>query len=97
MKIIDPKFHIVTGSYAGRFEIVKTSNGEPIPDDEPLILFRARDRNALATLKYYRQVCKADGCNDFQMEGIENRIAAFEKFRDEQTQRMKQPGITRGL
>lgn len=58
--------------------------------------FRARDRNALPMLDFYRQLCEEDGCNDFQMEGINNRIVAFAKFRKEQALKMKQPGITRG-
>ncbi len=95
-KRIDPKFHIEVGEL-GNASIVKTSNGDPIPDDEPLMLFRARDHNALVTLRYYRQVCKADGCNDFQLAGIDNRIEAFVKFRAEHADRMKQPGCTRGL
>lgn len=94
-KAIDPKFHIEAGRQG--LAIVKTSNGEPIPDDEPLMLFRARDRNALPMLRYYQELCEIDGCNDFQMEGIRNRIAAFSRFRREHLERMKQPGITRGL
>ena len=37
------------------------------------------------------------GSTDFHMEGIQNRIDAFKKFRREHPDRMKQPGITRGL
>lgn len=90
MRQIDPKFHIEGD------QIIKTSNGDPIPEDEPLILFRARDRNALPMLEFYRQLCEEDGCNDFQMEGVHNRIDAFHRFRAEQALKMKQPGITRG-
>jgi hypothetical protein len=94
-KAIDPKFHIEDEDSV--ISIVKTSNGEPIPDDEPKMLFRARDRHALETLRYYRAICADDDCTDFQMAGIENRMAAFEQFRREHFERMKQPGITRGL
>ncbi len=98
MKAIDPKFHIETDTPdEQKISIVKTSNGEPIPDDEPLMLFRARDRNALAMLEYYRALCRVDGCNDFQDDGVQNRIAAFRQFRIDHPERMKQPGITRGL
>lgn len=101
MKAIDPKFHIeidlTRPGDEDQVSIVKTSNGEPIPDDEPLILFRARDRNALATLEFYRDLCRADGCNDFHDAGIQNRIEAFRQFRIDQPERIKQPGITRGL
>jgi hypothetical protein len=98
MKVIDPKFHIETNEAGEQsIAIVKTSNGEPIPDDEPLILFRARDRLALETVWYYRRLCEADGCTEFQLAGMNDRIAAFEQFAKEHPERMKQPGITRGL
>lgn len=87
---IDPKYSIT-----GDLEIVNLT-GVPIPDDEPLILFRARDRNALKMLYFYRRLCEADGCTDFHMTGTWNRIEAFEKFREEHPERMKQPGITKG-
>jgi hypothetical protein len=94
---IDPKFHMETQDAAPYISIVKTSNGEPIPDDEPLMLFRARDRNVLAMLHKYRELCEADGCNEFQMDGVNNRIEAFNNFAKDHPERMKQPGITRGL
>ena len=90
MRAIDPKFHI-DGD-----RIVKTSNGDEIPEDEPLMLFRARDWNALKALYEYREKCLADGCNDFQMQGIWDRIHAFEQFRQDHPERMKQPGVTKG-
>lgn len=70
--------------------------GVPVPDDEPLILFRARDRNALDMLRFYRAICRTDGCTDFHLRGIDNRIEAFEQFAISQPGRMKQPGITEG-
>lgn len=91
MRRIDGKFHI-DGD-----QIIKTSNGDPIPEEEPLILIRARDYLALPLLKYYAVLSKQDGCNDFHMEGIERVIEKFERFQMRYPERMKQPGITRGL
>jgi hypothetical protein len=91
MKAIDPKYSI-DGEH-----IVKTATGERIPDDEPLILFRARDRHAARMLHYYRGLCRQDECTEFHMRGIKNRIDAFEQFAREHGERMKQPGITKGL
>ena len=91
MRQIDPKYHI-DGD-----KIVKTSNGEEVPLDEPLMFFRARDRNVLQMLIYYRELCRHDHCTDYHMEGIANRIEAFQAFKKEHPERMKQPGITRGL
>ena len=90
MRQIDPKYRIEGD------EILNMS-GVPIPEDEPLILFRAHDRHALAMLHFYRELCKKDGCTDFHMRGIDNRIDAFGEFADIHPDRMRQPGITRGV
>jgi hypothetical protein len=101
IKPIDPKYGMVIRlNAAGEPEpfIVKIATGEAIPEDEPLILFRARDHNAIpgALVPYFKK-CLDDGCTDFHMAGISNRIQAFENFRREHGDRMKQPGITGGL
>ncbi len=90
MRILDNKFHL-----EGE-QIVKTSNGEPIPEDEPVFILRARDRLALEVLEYYRNICEQDGCIDFQLDGIGINIQRFDAFAREHPERMKQPGITRG-
>lgn len=75
--------------------IVKTGNNHPVPDDEPVILFRGRDRLAMPMLEHYIELCKADGCNDWQlaqMELIHNRFKAFAAT----SPTMKQPGVTKG-
>ena len=95
MKLIDPKYGIEVRD--GEPFIVKAATGEAIEDGEPLILFRARDRNAESMLHFYRGLCAADGCTEFHMEGIQNRVDTFEQFKREHPERMKQPGITRGL
>ena len=91
MRRIDGKFHI-DGE-----RIVKTSNGDEVPADEPLILIRARDYLALPLLCYYADLSREDGCNDFHMNGIAKVIEEFQRFETEHPERMKQPGITRGL
>lgn len=89
---IDLKHHINE-----KGEIVKTGNGVVVPDHEPLILFRGRDRLAVPMLRAYRQLCIDDGCNDFQLGQIDELIGRFVKFAEDNPQTMKQPGITRGL
>lgn len=90
MRAIDSKF------YVERDEI-KGPNGATIPEDEPLFLIRARDYLALTLLREYEQLCAEDGCTDYQMEGIRSAIVSFEKFADDHAERMKQPGVTKGL
>ena len=105
-KKLNERFHIevelgwVSGQIASEeptIRIVKTSNGQPIPEDEPLFLTRGRDHLALPLLAHFQKLCAEDGCTDYQIQGNAEAIAEFAKFRDEHPERMKQPGITRGL
>ncbi len=66
-------------------EVIKTSNGEPIPHDEPLLI-----------LRIYQQLSIVDGCNDWFLDQQQTTIADFEAFAREHPERMKQPGVTRG-
>lgn len=91
MRVIDPKYHI-----EGE-KIINTYNGQEIPEDEPLMLFRARDNCALAgALIPYKQECIESECTKFHIAGSDDRIDAFTKFAKEYPERMKQPGITEG-
>jgi hypothetical protein len=90
MKAIDPKYHIENET------IIKTTNGVPIPDDEPLILFRARDRLAIPLLRIYRELCEMDGCTQCQIDACSMRIHDFQAFRDSHPEAIKQPGSTMG-
>jgi hypothetical protein len=76
--------------------IVKTSNGERVPDDEPLFLLRARDRLAIPLLRHFRELCRADGCTTYMLGLCDLTIAQFERFAAEHPEQMKQPGVTRG-
>jgi hypothetical protein len=91
MRKLDSKFS-VDGD-----QIIKTSNGEAIPEDEPVMIFRGRDRLALPLIRIYEQLGIIDGCNDYHAELVGKQIAAFEKFAEEHPERMKQPSVTRGL
>jgi hypothetical protein len=75
--------------------IVKSGNGEPIPLEEPRILFRGRDRLALPLLRVYRQMCADDGATDYQLNSMDVMIKEFEDFAAT-SPTMKQPGSTRG-
>jgi len=69
---------------------------DKIPDEEPTILFRGRDRLALAMLFNYRELCVKDGCNHHQLDTLDSMIEAFDEFSILYSHLMKQPGITRG-
>lgn len=91
MKKLDGKFSI-DGE-----RIIKTSNGEAIPDDEPVFLLRARDHLAIALLNCYWIISAVDKCNDYHMKALGDTLREFDKFKAEHPERMKQPSITRGL
>lgn len=91
MRKIDLKHHI---DDQGR--LIKTGNGQEIPSDEPLILFRGRDRLAVDMLEHYRKLCIDDGCNDFQLSQVDALLNSFKKFAEDHPDIMKQPGVTRG-
>jgi hypothetical protein len=101
MRKIDAKHHVEQtpeGIQAhfepGRLRIVNTSTGLPIPDDEPLFLFRARDNLATTALSYYARRCEDDGCTYSQVEGVRDALSKFLAFKRQHPDKMKQPGST---
>ncbi|HET9319059.1 MAG TPA: hypothetical protein VFO27_04765 [Bryobacteraceae bacterium] len=87
MRSIDGKF-----STDGT-KIFNTVSGEEIPETEPCFLLRARDRNALATLFRYAEVCTLDQAKPSHLAMLQETIQKFMLFRNEHPER-KQPGIT---
>jgi len=90
MRQIDSKYHVKNE------RIIKTTNGEEIPYNEPLFLFRARDKLARDALIYYKFLCVSDGCTDYQLDGINVAIEKFDMFAIQNPTIMKQPGVTLG-
>lgn len=75
-------------------KIVNVYNGNEIPEDEPTFIFRAKDRLAIEVLRFYKVKCELDGCTSEQLEGITNELHKFISFRNNNPDKMKQPGIT---
>jgi hypothetical protein len=85
------------GKYEARGnQIVKRTTGEPIPDDEPVFILRARDKHAVATLVSYLGHCQRGPTTEYHLQGIDKAVAAFEAFRRNNPDQMKVPGITGG-
>lgn len=91
---LDDKHHLEVNQQGSPI-IVKTGNGIALPDDEPRILFRGRDKLAVKMLEYYRVLCIEEGCNDFQLASMDKMITEFSMFAAT-SETIKQPGITRG-
>jgi len=88
---IDSKFAV---SIEGK--IFKKSNGEIIPDDEPLFLLRGRDMLALQLLGAYHLISKDADCNKYHFQKLAETIGSFKRFRTFHKDRMKMPSITEG-
>lgn len=68
-------------------QLVSKSDSQPIPEDEPLFILRAQDRNALAALTCYQALClKPD-----HKASVQKSIDDFNKFRAVNPERMKEP------
>lgn len=81
----DKKFKFEDGKFVNRV------SGEAIPDDEPVILFRARDWHAIQVLEFYLSLAG----DEHHRKAIAERLGDFKAFRDAFPARMKEPGITR--
>lgn len=79
----EPKY--TTSSQNGR--IVNRSTGVAIPDDEPVIIFRAQDRNAADAISAYLCVCK----DPDHRAVVKSRLLDFNAFAAAHPERMKEP------
>lgn len=67
--------------------LVKRSNQVPIPDDEPLFIFRAKDRKALAALTAYNMILD----NLAQKKAVKRGIDDFRDFQEKNPDLMQEP------
>lgn len=82
----EPKY---TVDSSGR--IINRRSGEAIPDDEPVMIFRARDKNAAPMISYYAKLC-----SDPQHQAIvKERLHDFVDFIHTHPERMKEPDTDR--
>lgn len=76
--------------------LIKTSNSQPVPEDEPLFILRGRDKLAIAVISLYREHCRDNGTPTDRLEELANVINKFEQFADERSDKLKLPGSTHG-
>ncbi len=83
----DPKYVIISGMLCNAF------THEPIPEDEPIFILRAKDIHAYGTLDHYEDLCR----DQAHRESVAKRMVDFDGFRDENPDRMNEPdSITDG-
>jgi hypothetical protein len=76
--------------------LVNTFTGAAIPDDEPVVIFRAKDAVALEALTAYHYAVKAllEADNPevvHVVDSIEQKLAAFRAFRESHQDRLRNP------
>ncbi len=70
-------------------KIVKKSNGVPIPEDEPLFIFRAKDKYALSILLAYHMILE----DLDQRSAVANSINDFKEFARNNPEKMTEPKL----
>ena len=68
-------------------KLVKKSNLVPVPEDEPLFIFRAKDRKALAALVAYNGILD----NLDQKAEVTKSINDFRAFQENNPEKMAEP------
>jgi hypothetical protein len=80
----------IDGKYQTSGDITKL-DGTPIPDDEPLILFRGKDKLLLPLLDYYQVLCKDAGSPDYQISLLGEQIGKIKAWQAGHADRLKIP------
>ncbi len=82
----DPKYDFF------RNMVKNVASGEYIPEDEPVMVFRARDNFALSVLRHYHSILVQSGqIDDSHLAAVEAQIGRFYNFRYDHPDRMKVP------
>lgn len=82
----EPKYEARDG------RIYNRASGEAIPDDEPVFIFRARDKMAIKALEGYLQALAATEPKNYQhIQAVCERIVHFSDFKTNNFHRMKMP------
>jgi len=72
-------------------KIVNRQSGNPIPDDEPVFILRARDMTAVDVLMFYLSRAKTEDCLIEHLHAVQKRIDQFKEFANKNPFRMKKP------
>jgi hypothetical protein len=69
--------------------LVNRHTGVRIPDDEPVMVFRARDVHARRVIEFYHRLIS--GGVHSHSEAVAQRLADFHAFAEAHPERMKRP------
>lgn len=85
MRQIDSKYKIDDSG-----ELVKM-DGTPVPTDEPLILFRAKDKLTPQLLENYKKLCQDAGSPPQQISSLDQLIQQFKDWQTANPDKVKIP------
>jgi hypothetical protein len=80
--------------YDRKYGKVTTEHGD-IPDDEPVIVFRARDRLVLPVLGAYLELCKHEGSPQRHLDTITRNIHTFADWQEANPDKVRTPDSER--
>lgn len=80
--------------YDGKYGTVTTEFGD-IPDDEPVIVFRARDKITLSLIKWYRYRCVQSGSPDRHLGIIDATAERFRNWQEANPGKVRYPDSER--
>ena len=70
---------------------ISKHSGKLLPDDEPLIVFRAQDGQSLPMLEVYARMCREVGSPPAFMALLYRRMAQFAEWQDRNRAAVKVP------
>ena len=80
----------IDGKYKTDGNVTKL-DGTPIPDDEPLVLFRAKDKLLPQLLEDYNKLCQDAGCQAQQVETLGPLIQQVKDWQATHQDKVKLP------
>lgn len=80
--------------YDRKYGQVTTEHGD-IPDDEPVIVFRARDVTTLGMLAHARDLAKASGSPQRHIEIFQATIVQFREWQEANPDKIRVPDSER--
>lgn len=80
----------IDGKYQTSGDITKL-DGTPVPQDEPLILFRGKDKLLPRLLEMYKQLCQDGGSPQNHLDLLQQRIDEIKEWQDSNLDKVKIP------
>lgn len=76
--------------YDGNYGRVSTEHGD-IPDDEPVIVFQARDKHTIAVLVHYLKLCREGGSPNRHQHLIAEALVRFIEWQGRNLEKVRSP------